>query len=360
MNELTTDQEKDQSKETFYKLRDEEIRAVGDSALTHGAARLFILISKLVWFPNYGGMFKGMTGALKCSVSDLARYMGCNQKSFYRDGSKNRAGWLELLTAGNYIWITKHTISNGEAINVYHITAVRPRSEQSTFGFSSRFHDHPPTGENGNGVFSVSNGGGNSELAKTVTEDSPKRVLGTGENGNSPLVKTVIGSGRKRELPITPSTSDPLVKTVTANYRLHQRPTGENGNGQLVKTGEYKKSVIRKEIGEGKNGGVPPPDLAFERWVKSLDGQLPSRLHALERKIKDKLASTSSPAVREGLKRQLKAVEEKILPTIPAEPTTKTAKGVKLPTPSRMSPEQLQKHWNSAKKISPELAAAGA
>lgn len=143
MNEQTTTETQSQSSETFYKLRDEEIRALCDKSLTHGAARLFVLLSKLVWFPNYGGMFRGMIGTLKCSVADLARFLGCNEKSFYADKSKNRAGWLESLVAGNYIWITKHVISNGEAMNVYHITAVRPRGEQAQLGFSSRFHDYP-------------------------------------------------------------------------------------------------------------------------------------------------------------------------------------------------------------------------
>ncbi len=181
-----------ESSDNFYKLRNEEIRALCDKSLTHGAARLFILISKLVWFPNAGGMFKQMVGTLKCSVADLARYLGCNEKSFYRDSQKNRPGWIDLLTAGNYIWITKHHISNGEAMNIYHITVVRPRNEQIGFGFDSRFHGAPPTGENGNGGFLMPEGRGNSEVVETETGSSPKRVLGTGENGNCQLPFTPV------------------------------------------------------------------------------------------------------------------------------------------------------------------------
>lgn len=258
------------SSEDFYKLRNEEIRALCDKSLTHGAARLFVLISKLIWFPNLGGRFKQMTGVLSCPISDFARYLGCNEKSFYRDSQHNRPGWLELLTAGNYIWITKNIISNGEAMNVYHVTVLCPRNEQVTFGFASRFHAHP-TGENGNGPFSVPNSRGTSEVAQTGNQDSPKRELATGANGASPLVKTVTRNRPKRVLTTTVSASVGVVKTDTANSRFEHLPTGENGNGQLVKAGELNKSVPRVERLNGKNGDALPPDLAQEA-IKDGDG----------------------------------------------------------------------------------------
>ena len=79
-------------------------------------------------------------------------------------------------------------------------------------------------------------------------------------------------------------------------------------------------------------GETPTPlENAFERWSRSLDGQFPSALRRLESKIRARLETAKSEVAREGLKRQLKEVSERLLPTILDEPATAKPKEKPMP-----------------------------
>src|SRR5581483_6402301 len=125
------------NRETFYDLRDEELRALSDRELTNGAARLFCLLSKLVWFPQCGGRYKGQIGVIAIPQSDLKRILGADKKSI--------TPWHRELQLGNYIWVSVHKIKNStHGLNVYDLSCLDPPS--LAVNFSSLATRSPPGG----------------------------------------------------------------------------------------------------------------------------------------------------------------------------------------------------------------------
>ncbi len=275
------------SSDIFYTQRDEEIRAISDHNLPHGAVRFFLLLCKLWWFPSCGGRHGGRDGSIMASARDLAKWMGFNVKSLFKKKTKSGEvipGWLDVLMQRNYIWISKQKLPNAEYENVYHITALCPREIQTTFKFSSRFFmPGGGVGQNGNGVFSCPELNGNSQVVELESPRYQNGHLPVGQNGNSPMAKTVTGSGPKRALGVGQNGNCQLAKTGTGSYQKGERPVGQNGNGQEAKTGHLNKTIELNKSTDPKIGGDLPPQTM--RWLKKLEGMFPSRLEKLRAEL---------------------------------------------------------------------------
>ena len=85
--------------------------------------------------------------------------------------------------------------------------------------------------------------------------------------------------------------------------------TGVNGHshrsGPSISDGSIPSQVTvykdTDKIGLGDKGSPkasPPPDLAFEVWVRSLEGQFASKLRELKKELRGKLAVAKSDAAR--------------------------------------------------------------
>lgn len=360
MNDGTGDTS-NRNSEAFYKLRDEETRALNDVSLPHGAVRLFIMICKLLWFPEAGGFYNGKLGTLKASVSDLAKFIGANVKSFYFDKKKNRKGWLELLSERNYLWIGKHVIRNGEAMNVYHVTVLDSRIRQTALLFQSRFHASPVT-ENGNGFFLGKNSGVSSPHGKTGNGHYQNRQLSKSTNGNSEHGKTGNGNYQNRKLPITARPSDQLPQTGTGNAQLHQSPTGKNGNGQHGKTVKDGKSILRIESKEDSKGTFPPQDSTFKEWSKKVGKMYPRELKDLRIELLDQFKKAKTETAKTAINEKLDVVRVALYgPAVPiSEQPAKPRPTRKAPPETKpLSEEQLLESAREARALGAKFLTEG-
>ena len=142
------DDPKEEKSTQFRDQLDEELRALRDPNLSHGAARLFLLIVKLSWKPAFGGRYNGRVGSLALAGPELARQVRANPNSFYRShrtekrddaghlmrSATDTPGWIERLVSGGYLWISKHKIPNipeDKWLNVYNVTCLVPKQAGS-------------------------------------------------------------------------------------------------------------------------------------------------------------------------------------------------------------------------------------
>ncbi len=92
---------------------------------------------------------------------------------------------------------------------------------------------------------------------------------------------------------------------------------GENRKswvGSTVSGGANKESPGSIGVSGGLDGeGSPPPDLEFQKWVYSLEGQFPSKLRRLAEDLKARFRAARSDNARKEWKRRIEAVEERLL-----------------------------------------------
>jgi len=243
----------------FHKQNDEEIRALCDENLPPGAVRLFLLIAKLSWLPKFGGLFKGRIGSIAISARYLAKLCHSNVKSFYQSKQKRRAapkegeekaqwiqtgktqGWIELLEARGYLWVSKHRIKNipeNKAQNVYNLCCFVTRSytpELPLLGGDELGEGTVPL--NGNSDLTAGEGSETEENPINGTGSAPKGAQAVPLNGNGQLPKTGTGNAPKGERAITLNGNSALPLHHTAHAPKGERAVPLNGNSPLVEKG---------------------------------------------------------------------------------------------------------------------------
>jgi hypothetical protein len=255
----------------FIKGRDEELRALMDKALPHGAVRLFCLLFKLSWMPECGGFYKGMKGVIAIAGKKLARMARANPKSFYRSEKNGKVspGWIDLLIAGGYIWITKHKIPNiqeNKWLNVYHISVLdRPVHQQSLPWADGNWGGEVVLDDGPEGATTENGSGENSASKTSTTEETPKNGLAhyrnprlpTTENGSGPLPATPVGHYRKGHLASGGNGSGPIPATPLVKGGKRGLASGGNGSGPKVLPVLNRKTGVGSDPSESNNGGTP-------------------------------------------------------------------------------------------------------
>jgi len=88
--------------------------------------------------------------------------------------------------------------------------------------------------------------------------------------------------------------------------------------------------------------GSPPPDLEFQKWVYSLEGQFPSKLRRLAEDLKARFRSARSDNARKEWKRRMEAVEERLLGgKVPDAPKPAPVAVAPVPAPREATLEEL-------------------
>lgn len=157
--------------------------------------------------------------------------------------------------------------------------------------------------------------------ATTAIDCRPQRQMVAVHNGNGLPSATAIDCRGERQL-VAAGDGNGLPLSPATDCRGDRNQIAGNG-----KT-ENRESVLKEKRGE-----PTPPDNAFETWRRGLQGQFPSHLRVLEKKIRAKLETAGSEAVKAGLRRQLKAVCDVLLPPVPDDPKPGPTRAVKPAAP---------------------------
>lgn len=107
------------TKDTTLAIFQTRKNALEDSGLSHGAAKLFVYLLDLACNP--WTRYKRQ-GATLISVDELCGRLKCCEKSIYE--------WTKQLVELRYIWLSQKARPNTDPMNVYHITALQPQTEQ--------------------------------------------------------------------------------------------------------------------------------------------------------------------------------------------------------------------------------------
>ena len=257
----------------FYDQLDEEVRALCDSSLAHGAARLFCLIAKLSWKPEVGGRHRGRVGSLCISARKLAKIMACsNVKSFFHKKKRDpetkkilsqQDGWIESLVNGGYLWTAKCPIRNipeDKWQNVYNVACHVPRAFTPELGLLEGIEvagEGAEEGEggavprNGNREFLTPEAGGNGQSPENRTASPPKRALPVPRNGHGQSPETGIASPPKRALPVPRNGHGPSPETVTGCPPKRARAVPRNG----IQRRDWRRG---EGYSDTRGGGSPP------------------------------------------------------------------------------------------------------
>jgi len=282
-------------------ILDARDEVVEDNELSHGARLMFVRLLDL----SVRQASNVRPGVVTISQMKLAEKLGVSLRTIFN--------WKrELVTRGS-IWMTSQPMPNAWPIDTYHITAVHPRQN---------------TGDK----TTVEGLWGNGERQRRPEQNGPgfrsKRL--PVENSFQLSEKSsnfpINAAPRRNRLPLSVATScEPPPKQVASHRRNRLRATAETDC-------EHKKA---QNTGSSVfEGGTPPPakgDQAFREWEKQvLTGMFPSGLRDLEKKIRARLQVARSESARLGIKRQLKAVQDRLLPPVPDEPEKTPVKVAKV------------------------------
>lgn len=319
-------------------------QALTDPNLDDGAARMFCLIMDLSLDPSRNSG----SGIVAISQTKLAEKLNCARRTIYERARQ--------LIQARYVWISQIFLPNMKPMNVYHVSALHSPTE--------REYKTTPEGLWGNGSrqspFDLKKG-----VQGALRQNSAPDEGAVPSGQKSQVLDIAAASGN--QLPLSTAESCPGHEQNSAVARGRKLPLAGAescpGHGQNSAVGYGRKlpraaaeSCQHKETQIGDKdtlrGGeaLPPHEKAFQDWLRSLDGQYPSHLRALERKIKGRLESVRSESARAGLKRQLKAVQDRLLPPVPDEPS-KIVKETSAVPPKRppVPLAELKKKWLEAK-----------
>ena len=285
---------------------------VTDPDLSDGAKLLFVLLLDWSLWP---GKNKG-PGVITISTTKLTELLCRSARAVW--------GWKKELLEKRFVWITDHFVPNFWPIHTYHITALCPPEEGgdpvTTDGL---WGNHVRRSQANRGVGArVQKGASVADSAVEKKRDSrfcSGNATGNSKKGNLSTAESAVGNRR------TCGGAPQNLRWSTAESAVENRRTCGGAPQQTTPGNRKKQHSLRETLGRDLSvsevGGSPPPqEKAFQSWVKSLDGQFPSHLRALEKKIRSRLENTKSDAARAGLRRQLKAVQDRLLPPVPDEP----------------------------------------
>lgn len=303
-------------------------------------------------------------GVVKFSDSDLAQR--------FKVSTKTIRNWKRDLEKIGEVWLTEKWMKNSFPQTVYNITAIvgqatlpmnidsedgslaedevfssNRRRQQSTKRdpgtgrFASRAVERPPghpetAGPEKNPQISSKNGTVGKILPPTAEIDCrPPRKMVSAHRGNklpSPTAK-YFRPGRKQ---IAAGDGNHFPRWPENNFRGGGKPLADKGETQ-----EQGKGVL-------KGGGEPPaPEEQFQTWLKSLEGQFPSRLRKLRETLLAKFRGAQSDEARREWKRRIEAVDEKLLgPKVQDTPKPKASDKAKA---EEASFEETKKLFEEAK-----------
>lgn len=256
----------------FYDQLDVETRALRDPNLSHGAARLFLLIVKLSWKPEFGGQYNGRTGSLAMAGPELAAHFHANVNSFYEKRKKEKRdaagnliqsatvtpGWIERLVSCGYLWISKHKIPNipeDKWLNVYNVTSLVPKqagSGPTWFQGSWGSNTHA-----GGSRFLAKNGSGDGQ----TTESGPP---------TPPQVDVPTPRDNVSQPPASVSPNPPQADLATPRKSVGQPPASVSAHPPQVDLASSGKSV-GPSPGSGykkKSGDPIPVSKSFRRGTR--------------------------------------------------------------------------------------------
>jgi hypothetical protein len=347
----------DRERTEFIRGRDEELRALMDKNLPHGAVRLFCLLFKLSWLPQCGGFYTGIKGAIAIAGKKLARMARANPKSFYRSMKNGRVtpGWIDLLVQGGYVWITKHKIPNipeDKWLNVYHISVLHAPGVQQSLpwadgnwgGEVAIEHEEGSSTGNGSRDFSAQNGSTTAQVPQNGHGTHRNGDLATTENGSCPIPATPVRNYRNGHLASGVNGTRKAPKTVAANGGKRHLASGGNGSGQEAQPVLNRKTEVGESTSRDPLGEDSPPVDSLDKWKKQIGWgkivRFQREFEKLECRCVERMMKATTPEAKQEWKQRLAAVREQLDGGSVAEPAPKSKRVVALPNTSA-KPEKL-------------------
>jgi len=292
--------------------------------------------------------------------------------------AKTIQNWKRSLLATGHVWVTEKRMKNSFPMTVYNIAAIvgaasLPANGDSEDGYLiedvEAFSNRRPArslarGEDGKWQRREFTPPARS-LPKNRTNHSQSAA--SEDRARKILPSTTATSCRPPRQPVAVHHGKPLpTATATSCRPPRQTIAVHDGNQLPLPTAtscrsprqpiadKGKAQAVGGEVFERGEPDTPPrPDVseAFKKWETRLDDMKNGHLRALESKIKARLQTTRSEIVRSGLKAQLQAVQDRLLPPVldvaTATPATATPAQKEKPTPIPI--ETRRKLWAEAK-----------
>lgn len=352
-----------EEKTPFIIQLDAEMRALTDTSLSNGAARLFCLLAKLGWKRKLGGLYRDRIGSILIDSRRLAKLCGgASVNSFYHKtrpevrnerglivrSASETDGWIEELVKGGYIWIGKHRIPNippAKWPNIYNVVCHVPQRVTSNLPWAD--------GNWGTEVI-VEDAPESSSVTMRDRDFSASEPAGDRESPQNPTRLHRMAPQPSPTMSVSPSPHGSTAKhrnglqpvTGTGDGLAPHGPTGKHRNGGQAVTGTgdglSSHAVNLRETGDRRNppeikrGEAPAPDLELLKFQKSLEGEFPRELKALKAELKAELSKADDAERHLFFKARIAAVDAALLGGTPP-PNTKSAPKA---APAKAAPEK--------------------
>lgn len=370
-SERAWDTARQKAREQGQTVRDEEIRCIKSKTLSAWAKVLFWILSKVCW-ESSPFLHNKRIGSICITGSQLKKYFGFAPKRLYAQNKKVKdkagnvvttrrtPGAIEELVSLGFIWTGRKEIKNipfSKWPNIFNLTTLVAQQAESNLGLLEDVvmaEEDPakvnePTGVQG--IFLPGNRPGPCQplqnglgkpgeppLARTNGGTSPPPRAGLGKDQRGYLARTPVG------LRVAPASGGGQGPTgVQAHSR--ERGLASPAIGASIKTSGLNSDSLTTD------GEALPTEKQFQDWLKSLDGQFPSRLRDLEKAFTKKLALAQSPEARTEWNKRLAVVRDRLLGgPVQDKPQPKPVRADQKPA---LSFEQQKKAWEKAMKSLP-------
>ena len=278
--------------------------------------------------------FFDVKGIVTISDSVLAETFGVTNRTVYT--------WKRRIEECGYVSLAQKFKSNMWPLTTYRLTCLHKAPRQvktdadGTFG-GRKFRSapaNPGLGARHPGQTHLPLAGSRPEAPDAKSEKTPA-ISGLSRKTLRVSPEANFGSEPK---PISGESRNPLRARAEVDFR------------------HKKAEVLGSGIYLGGEAAPAPPDRSFEEWKRRhVTGAFASRLERMEQTLKLKLASARSDAAKAGLRRQLQAVRDELLPPVADEPKPVKATKPATAKPVPMSEDKIKALWAANK---PALARA--
>jgi hypothetical protein len=312
-------------------------RALEDKRLTISMKACFCRVLDLALHPK----FYDAKGVVTISDTRIAKTFGVSARTVYN--------WKRDIAAAGYWWISKKFVTNMYPLTVYHISCLdrpgddRRTDEHGTYGGEHlRPEPKPALGARrpGQPGLALPGSGKGAPKSKTATLQPI-----AGESGKTVRLSAETDCGSQPK-PIAGESRNPLRLRAETHCGSEPKPIAGESRNVLQSTPETDCRLLESqkepESQTKIEGKQPPPDLAFDKWVKGLDRMFAGELERLELRLKADHRAARSAAAKKQIARKLAAVTERLIgPSPDDEPAAPKPAPITIPAAPEPTEDEM-------------------